>query len=302
MTATANMRTVGERIESLLEELRASSDRHAQERVEEVVRLLMEFYGAGLERALEIVYADGRGDETMERLGDDELVSSLLVLHGLHPLDVEVRVQRALDHVRPYLGSHGGGVTIDGIDGDVVRIRMVGSCDGCPSSTVTITYAIERAILKAAPEISRVEAIETAGNGSDHAVPAGQLIQLTPRRAAEPAPNGGRSGDAAVEWVTPDRTGRLAAGEVISQRLSGTTVLLCGTGDQTYAYRDRCPSCSASLAAGRLVGDELSCPGCGHRFDVRHAGRSREAVSIHLEPLPLLSEGGAFRVAVPVVA
>ena len=71
-------------------------------------------------------------------------MASLLLVHGLHPYDVETRVARALDGVRPYLGSHGGDVELLGVTDDgVVRLRLLGSCDGCPSSSVTLKLAVE---------------------------------------------------------------------------------------------------------------------------------------------------------------
>ena len=56
-------------------------------------------------------------------LADDPLVESLLLLHGLHPLDVDARIQRALDRVRPYLGSHAGGVEYLGVADGVARLQ-----------------------------------------------------------------------------------------------------------------------------------------------------------------------------------
>jgi Fe-S cluster biogenesis protein NfuA len=94
----------------------------------------------------------------LDRLAADDLVSALLALHGLHPRSVEERVNRALDEVRPYLGSHAGGVTLVGVDGDgVVRLRLEGSCDGCPSSLQTVRTAVEGAVADAAPEVTGVE-------------------------------------------------------------------------------------------------------------------------------------------------
>ena len=62
-------------------------------------------------------------------------MAGLLLVHGLHPYDVQTRVARALDSVRPYLGSHGGDVELLGVDAEgVVTLRMLGNCDGCPSS------------------------------------------------------------------------------------------------------------------------------------------------------------------------
>src|SRR4029450_9981803 len=75
------------------------------------------------------------------------------------PKDTETRVVEALDKVRPYLGSHAGGVELLGVDPEgVVHLRLEGSCDGCPSSTMTVKLAIERAIEEAAPEVIAVEA------------------------------------------------------------------------------------------------------------------------------------------------
>jgi Fe-S cluster biogenesis protein NfuA len=148
-----DLRAVGSRIEELLGRLRAAGDPGTADTAEEVVRLVVELYGAGLERTVELA-----GPEVLERLVEDELVASLLVLHGLHPKDTQTRVVEALDQVRPYLGSHAGGVELLGIDPEgVVHLRLEGSCDGCPSSTLTVKMAIERAIEEAAPEVAGVE-------------------------------------------------------------------------------------------------------------------------------------------------
>src|SRR5918996_5456333 len=102
-----------------------------------------------------------RGEErkrNFEAFAQDELISHLLLLHGLHPLDLETRVAGALEEVRPYLQSHGGNVELLGIEGGVARVRMQGSCDGCPSSAVTLKLAIEEAVQKAAPDLEGIEA------------------------------------------------------------------------------------------------------------------------------------------------
>ena len=114
------------RIESLLGEI--EGDAKAIETVQEIVDL----YGEALARLL-------AGASPTE----DELLSHLLLVHDLHPVDVETRVRQALDDVRPYLGSHGGDVELLGVDDGVARLRLHGTCNGCPSSTVTLRNAIE---------------------------------------------------------------------------------------------------------------------------------------------------------------
>jgi Fe-S cluster biogenesis protein NfuA len=175
-----DLRAVGTRIEELLGRLRDRGDPTTAETAEELVRLVVEFYGAGLERVVELA-----GEDVLERLVKDELVASLLVLHDLHPKDTETRVLEALDQVRPYLGSHAGGVELLGVDPEgVVHLRLEGSCDGCPSSTMTVKLAIERAIEEAAPEVTRVE-VENLTREREP-----QLLQIRPMRPEwqEPCP------------------------------------------------------------------------------------------------------------------
>jgi Fe-S cluster biogenesis protein NfuA len=165
-----DLREVGTRIEELLGRLRAAGDPGTADTAEEIVRLVVELYGAGLERTVELA-----GPEVLERLVEDELVASLLVLHGLHPMDTETRVVEALDRVRPYLGSHAGGVELLGVDPEgVVHLLLEGSCDGCPSSVLTVKQAIERAIEEAAPEVTAVE----VENLTRERAP--QLLQIQP--------------------------------------------------------------------------------------------------------------------------
>jgi Fe-S cluster biogenesis protein NfuA len=156
------------RIDVLLDELEGFADPAARETATELVAALLDLYGEGLSRLVERVPDPGA-------LAGDELVSHLLLLHGMHPRPLEGRVQEALAEVRPYLDSHGGDVELLTVDEDLVRLRMQGSCSGCPSSAVTLKLAIEEAIRKHAPEIDRIEAEE---GDPEPAGPA--LIQLAP--------------------------------------------------------------------------------------------------------------------------
>ena len=78
-------------------------------------------------------------------------------------LDNEIlidRIEKALNSIRPYLEADGGNVKVLEVTSDkVVRLELVGACGSCPMSTMTFKAGLEEAILKAVPEISRVEAI-----------------------------------------------------------------------------------------------------------------------------------------------
>jgi Fe-S cluster biogenesis protein NfuA len=155
MTTVAPAELVAD-VERLLEAIDGLDDAAARQTATDAVRALLDLYGAGLERIVDQVAARDVDGEIAVALASDELVSHLLVLHGLHPVPLTDRVRRALDEVRPYLESHGGDVELLGIEGGSVHLRLRGSCSGCPSSTMTLKLAIENAIHKAAPEVEEV--------------------------------------------------------------------------------------------------------------------------------------------------
>jgi Fe-S cluster biogenesis protein NfuA len=146
-------------LESLLQKVESIKDPQTRELTGGVIQALMEFHGAALTRVLEHLGRVGQAGQTaLTDMGHDELVSSMLLLYGLHPLDIQARVRLALESVRPYLASHGGNVELLDVTPDgIVRLRMQGSCHGCPSSAVTLKTSIEQAIYDKAPDVAGIE-------------------------------------------------------------------------------------------------------------------------------------------------
>jgi Fe-S cluster biogenesis protein NfuA/nitrite reductase/ring-hydroxylating ferredoxin subunit len=280
----AQWRTAGDRIQNLLD-ASSSGGAVARERAEQLVREVTDLYGAVLERIMNVaLVAD---PDLADRFAADDLVASLLLVHGLHPHDVERRVSEALDSVRPYLGSHGGDVSLLGVEDGVVRLQFQGSCKSCPSSSVTLELAVEDAVRAAAPEIDSIEVVAAEKESGTGVIPAESL--MTHVHA-----NGHRS----TAWQPVPELAELADGEIGGFRVAGTTALACRVSDDVYAYRDRCPSCTGTLAGAQLRGAVLRCPGCGAGFDVVHAGAGVGGDS-HLEPIPVLVRDGVLSMAVP---
>jgi Fe-S cluster biogenesis protein NfuA/nitrite reductase/ring-hydroxylating ferredoxin subunit len=271
------------RVEALLEQIESLPDRVAREAAMEMVQALLDLYGEGLARTIAPLDA-----ETRRAVADDELVAHLLLLHDLHPVPVETRVHQALEEVRPYLDSHGGGVELVGVEDGVVRLRMFGSCDGCPSSAMTLKLAIEDAIHKAAPDVVEVE----AEGVSAPAAPAGPtLLQLEVSDAV-------RGPDPAEGWATAGGLPELSGGGTLVKAVSGDSVLFVAIEDTYYAYRPLCPGCSEELETATLTGAELTCASCAQRFDIRRAGRCLDQPELYLEPVPLLvDDTGLVKVA-----
>jgi Fe-S cluster biogenesis protein NfuA len=186
MSAREHLRSASDRIEALVEELRAGEGRCA-ERAEELLALVCELYGAGLQRVVELVGAqDGA---LLARLADDDVIASLLLVHGLHPLSVPERVQRALASVRPLLASHGGDVELVALDpaAGALQLRLLGSCDGCPASSITLRLAVEKAVVEAAPEVVRIDLVEASPPPPEHGTERGRGAAVPPGSAQRPA-------------------------------------------------------------------------------------------------------------------
>src|SRR5690348_16749218 len=280
----------GERVEALIAELR-SADPAAAGAAEELVGLLVGLYGDGLARVVEVLASHGEaGAQLLAALTQDPLVASLLVLHDLHPLSTDERIQQALDQVRPYLGSHAGGVQYLGVTDGVARLRLEGSCHGCPSSTVTVRLAIEGAVQDAAPEVT-----EVLVEGMT-APPEPKLLQIGPRPADAPGA-GPPAGTAGGEWVTLPDIGPPSS-RPVTAAAGGMAVPVCAVRGTLYAYRDQCASCGSSLGEGTLNREVLTCT-CGGSYDVCRAGAGLDGLAAHLDPLPLLADSQGVRVAVP---
>jgi Fe-S cluster biogenesis protein NfuA len=147
-----------QRLDSLLQEVDRFADLAARTRTQEIVQALLNLHGLGLERIRSHLESAGAaGQAVLDACVRDDVVGGLLLLHGVHPLDLEARVQQALEQVRPYLRSHGGNVEVLGVENGVVRLRLQGSCHSCPSSAVTMKQTIEEAILARAPDAAALE-------------------------------------------------------------------------------------------------------------------------------------------------
>jgi len=179
MAAARDARATGERVEALLAELRTRAGPQAGDAAEELVGCLVELYGAGLAAIVAILGADpDAGPRLLAALAGDPLVESLLLVHDLHPLDADARIDRALEQVRAQLGSHAGVIEYLGIDDQgVAGLRLTTSGHGCGSSSSTVRQAVEDAVAEAAPEVAGVHVEEVA------APPEVPLLQIMRRPA-----------------------------------------------------------------------------------------------------------------------
>jgi Fe-S cluster biogenesis protein NfuA len=160
------------KIEDLIQTIEESAEQAARANAKELVHAILELHGVGLMKILEIVNQSGN-PRIVDSLARDDLVGCLLLLHGIHPLDQAIRIEQALEKVRPRLFVHGGRLELLDLDKNVLRIRLHATRDGSPADAASFQLRqwIEEAICAAAPEITTIEFAETAQ-------PAAWLISL----------------------------------------------------------------------------------------------------------------------------
>jgi Fe-S cluster biogenesis protein NfuA len=126
-----------------------------------LVQAVLDLHGAALARLLELLGQEGEaGCALLEKVARDGLVGNLLLLHGLHPADLETRIGEALVRLQPFLQSQGAEVELVAVADDSVRLCIHQNGSGYPASLVTIRAAIEEAVGVAAPDVRLVEFVE----------------------------------------------------------------------------------------------------------------------------------------------
>ena len=144
-----------QKIGGLVQDLETIGDPASRSAAKELVQLLMDLHGTGLERMLEIVFQSGdSGSRLIDELGQDPLVSSLLILYGLHPDELQVRVERKLQQIGSKLHKMGAEAKLVSVSGCDVRLRVRVDRHACGSTSRTVQAAVEEAIYEAAPDLT----------------------------------------------------------------------------------------------------------------------------------------------------
>ena len=258
------------RVQELTGRLEDLEPGDCRELAEELTGAVVQMYGAGLERIVELI----EDEETRGRLAADELVAGLLMIHDLYPVPIEERVTQALDSVRPYMESHGGNIELLGFEDGVVKLRLQGSCKSCRASSSTLELAVRQALQEAAPDLL----------GMDVEGVVEEEISGTPLPLINGSPG----------WHTLD----ISPPDLLTATaVDGMSLVVANVDGTLLAYRNECAGCGSVLTGGTLDQGALACPSCGRTYFLPQAGRSMDDDHLQLQPIPLLREAEDIKVA-----
>ncbi len=155
MTDSKDFQAKVQRIGELVGHLDDIAEPEARASAKALVQLILDLHCAGFEQVMEIVTKQGEaGQRAMDDLGRDPLVSSLLVLYGLHPLDLETRVAQAVVRVLPRVRKGGGELELLGTEGGTVHLQLQVTGHACGSTGKTLKAMVEDAMYEAAPDMT----------------------------------------------------------------------------------------------------------------------------------------------------
>ncbi|MEM1347230.1 MAG: NifU family protein [Myxococcota bacterium] len=221
-------------------------------------------------------------DALMEAL-EDEWVLGVLSYHGIirgsgedMGPTLEQRIEQAIDEVRPALLGHDGDVEIVSITPPEVKIRLLGSCDGCVFSEATVKLGIERAVKNAADEIERVVVVKG----------------MAPAKSKTP-----ESSPFDRPWFDVCTPEDIPDGGVHSIELPKVSLLLTRDGERVKAYPNACPHLGMPLDDGEIHEGVLTCRYHGFQFQL-NSGECLTAPEIGLPTYPVRVEHGRVKVQV----
>lgn len=295
---------LAERVDGLARELEEHPDPEAREKALELLQTVLSLYGEALRRIVHIVQSRPSGQEIIGQLiinqmMADPAVSSVLMIHGLYPVELKVRVATALDQVRPYLHARGGDAQLLEVEKGVAKVRLIRHRHDGSSSMAPMRLPIEKALLEAAPDLAGIELIEAEGTVVPQKGPASTgLLQIKIKNKTAPQATAGGGTNLARLEECPPGTMKAVDGLYGTKAVGGRlNLLLCNVDGTLFAYRNACACHGLPFEKGLLEGALLTCPRNGYRYDVRRAGACLNDPALHLDPFPLLVKDGVVKVA-----
>lgn len=145
------------RIEELIAALDSLPDPAAREPARALLEVVLDLHSLALARVTATIASEG-GAALLQRLAEDEPVRAILLLHGLHPETVEVRVDRAIEELRPRFSVCGLGIKLVESNAKLARVRVRWTSEGPGRvDAAALREEIEAVIVEAAPDLETLE-------------------------------------------------------------------------------------------------------------------------------------------------
>lgn len=241
----------------------------AKKKARQVKQAIEDFHKPGLTAIVKKLKNDPRGKELLFELVDDPAVHALFALHGLIRVDPATHAARVLEMVKPYMQSHGGDVELVKVDGETAYVRLLGSCNGCSMSAVTLRDGVTEALVNNVPSVHYVEVVPNE--------PTAGVVSLSSVGLIERG------------WLEGPPVADIPEGKAVRvEGDNGESAVVVNLENNFFAYRNACAHQGLPLDGGMVDPEAgtLTCPWHGFCFDAR-SGECFTAPAAQLESLPL---------------
>ncbi len=213
-------------------------------------RAMDALYKEALVRLIRSLRADAGAAAVLRSAVTDQVVYGVFRHHGIVRASLQERVEEALESVRPFLASHGGNVELVEVSPpDAVTIRLVGACDGCAASDLTLRAGVEKAIQERCPEIRTIK--KAQGGSISNAAPNVSFVSPF-----------ARSDDAG--WIRAASLVELPMNDIMTVVVEGRSLLLARFEGGVSCFDNACAHLGMPLDMGEVVEGVLVCP--HHQF------------------------------------
>lgn len=237
------------------------------------------------------------------------IAAAVLAMYELVPLDEHSQIEEALDEIRPYIESHGGGLELLDVEGGTIHVRLSGSCHGCAASAMTLRRGVEAKLRERIPWFEEIVAHDPEEADEEPLPNALPMVQVGASAGVAPARGGGGGELLQIAqlkrpvFVDVGRFEDLAEGEMMAADVDGNSILIINVDGEPYAFRNICPTDGRNpLDGGRLAGSVLVCPWHNCAYDARSGKRADDEPntdSLAVVPIAVSSDG-VMRIAANV--
>lgn len=290
---------------ALVEELEQYPDTEVREKSLDIVQIILNLHGEGLRRMLATFESLPLKSEIYARLLGDEVIRALLTIHDLLPEELETRVAKAVEELRPFLISQGCDVKLLSVEDGRALLRLMRSGKGAPP-VAALKLEIEKVFDVAAPDLlgidiegvaEQVEATAKAAAllGAMIAPPRGETPPAKLVQIKRPRPD---TTNVSGTWVSVVRALSFGDGQFKVVSYADVNLLICKLDGEFYAYRNACTADEGhTLDDARFDSPVLTCTCHGYSYDLRRGGACAEKPDLRLQSLPSKVEDDKVKVA-----
>ncbi len=295
-------------LNALVEELEAYPDAEIREKTLDLVQIILALHREVLRRLLVTLDSLPEKEQILARIIGDDVIRTILLIHGLSPEDLQTRVAKAVDELRPFFIAQGCDIELLGVNDGRARMRLMRSGQGAPPISA-LKLEIEKALVEAAPDLlgieiegvsERMEATAKAAAMLGAMLPARndspprvKLVQIK-RASSDKLNHGGK-------WVSVIRALGFEEGGFKIVNYADVNLLICKVNGDFHAYRNSCAVESRSLDDAVFDSPMLICSCHGYHYDLRREGACLERPELRLESLPLKIEDEKVKVGLKTV-